>query len=136
MAKNSGAKKFVLGAVLGAGIALLFAPKSGKELRKDLKVKTDEVLEDIKDLEMDDVKSAIANKIKEIEDDIKNFDKEKAVDAAKKKAKAIEKKTGQLVDSAKKSARPKLVELTKEVKEKTNKTLDAAIKSLEKDTEK
>ncbi len=33
-----GVGKFVLGATVGAVLGLLFAPKSGKELRKDLKV--------------------------------------------------------------------------------------------------
>ena len=47
---------FAVGAVLGAGLALLYAPRSGKETReliaqkgKDLKDKADEVLEEAKD---------------------------------------------------------------------------------------
>ncbi|MGE5410103.1 MAG: YtxH domain-containing protein [Clostridiales bacterium] len=34
------------GSVVGSLIALLYAPKSGKELRKDIKDKTDEFMED------------------------------------------------------------------------------------------
>lgn len=34
---------FALGAVVGAGAALLFAPKSGRELRHDLSVKAGEL---------------------------------------------------------------------------------------------
>ena len=37
---------FLAGGVIGAVIALLYAPKSGRELRKDIKVKTDEYIED------------------------------------------------------------------------------------------
>jgi gas vesicle protein len=36
---------FVAGSVVGAVLALLYAPTSGKELRKDLKEKTDELAE-------------------------------------------------------------------------------------------
>ena len=33
---------FLTGGIVGAAIALLYAPKSGKELRKDIKDKADE----------------------------------------------------------------------------------------------
>ena len=36
---------FVAGSVVGAGLALLYAPKSGKEFRKDIKEKTDELVD-------------------------------------------------------------------------------------------
>jgi gas vesicle protein len=37
---------FLTGGMVGAAVALLFAPKSGKELRKDIKGKTDELLDE------------------------------------------------------------------------------------------
>ena len=43
MAKN-GFGKFVLGAGLGAVLALLFAPKKGSELRNDIKKKIDDFI--------------------------------------------------------------------------------------------
>ena len=36
---------FVVGGLIGAGLALLFAPKSGEELRRDLGQRVDEALE-------------------------------------------------------------------------------------------
>lgn len=35
---------FIAGGALGAALALLYAPKSGKELRQEIKVKTDDYL--------------------------------------------------------------------------------------------
>ena len=35
MEKKSGFGKFLAGAAIGAGLGVLFAPKSGKETRKD-----------------------------------------------------------------------------------------------------
>lgn len=134
MKKNNGLGKFAVGAIVGAGVALLFAPKTGKELRKELKVKFDEILEDIKELEMDEVKESIAKKVKEIEKDIKEFDKEKVIAKAKDQAKKIEKKAAELVKEAEKAAKPALIELTNDVKKKTIKTLKVAIDHLEKDT--
>ena len=37
---------FVTGGVVGAAIALLYAPKSGRELRNDIKMKKDELIDD------------------------------------------------------------------------------------------
>ena len=42
---------FFVGALLGAGLALLFAPVSGKEARKTIAQQYDELIEKIKDLE-------------------------------------------------------------------------------------
>ena len=51
MAEDNGVGKgllvgFLTGAVVGSVIALLYAPKSGEELRKDIKEKTDEFIGD------------------------------------------------------------------------------------------
>ena len=37
---------FVTGGIVGAALALLYAPKSGKELRNDIKIKKDELMDD------------------------------------------------------------------------------------------
>ena len=48
MKKNSGLGKFLAGAAVGAGLGVLFAPKSGKETRADIKKKIDEIIEQAK----------------------------------------------------------------------------------------
>ena len=37
---------FLTGGAIGAALALLYAPKSGRELRQDIKLKSDEYLDD------------------------------------------------------------------------------------------
>ena len=46
-------KGFVIGGILGALAGVFFAPKSGKELRSDLKDKGTEVLKDAKEIYAD-----------------------------------------------------------------------------------
>lgn len=50
MEENKNAKGLLLGiltgGVIGAAIALLYAPKSGRELRNDIRLKKDELLDD------------------------------------------------------------------------------------------
>lgn len=52
MSDNTGSKmffSFLTGAALGAGLALLFAPQSGKETRKQIKDLSDKMGSDVKD---------------------------------------------------------------------------------------
>ena len=65
-----GKGKFIAGVAVGATLGILFAPKKGSETREDLKELIDEIINKIKDIDMDDVKDAISNKIAEIKQSI------------------------------------------------------------------
>ena len=58
---------FLLGAGLGVGLGLLFAPKSGKETRKDLAKAFDELVEKAKEIDVEEVKNAIVVKTRELD---------------------------------------------------------------------
>ncbi|GFN36225.1 YtxH domain-containing protein [Tepidimicrobium xylanilyticum] len=66
------AKKFALGTAIGAIAGLLFAPKSGKETRKDIADKTKEKTENIKT----SIKESVAT-LKDVEEKVKEDVKEK-----------------------------------------------------------
>ena len=100
MSKKSGMGKFVVGAALGAGLGVLFAPKKGSETRRELKEKLDEFIKGIKDIDMDEVKAEFEEKIDDIQRELKDLDKEKAIKIAKKKAGELKKKAEDLVDLA------------------------------------
>ena len=69
MSKKSGLGKFLLGAGIGVGLGILFAPKSGKETRADLKKKMDNLLEKVKNIDVEEVKQTIEEKVREIKED-------------------------------------------------------------------
>ncbi|NWF91759.1 MAG: YtxH domain-containing protein [Syntrophaceae bacterium] len=83
-------KGFVIGGFLGALAGMLFAPKSGKELRSDIKEKGSEVLKDGKEIYVD-----ASTRAKEIIDEAKHQAKELKKEAdrhlseARSKAKEI-----------------------------------------------
>jgi gas vesicle protein len=101
MSKKSGLGKFVLGAGLGAGLALLFAPKKGTELRRDIKKKIDAFMADVDELTVAEIKEEFTNKVDEIKKGIENLDKETVLKAAKKKGEELKEKTVELVELAK-----------------------------------
>jgi gas vesicle protein len=98
---------FLTGSIVGAAVALLYAPKSGKELRKDLKGKTDELIDEA----------------------------EKYIDIAKEKATAAfnegKKKSEQLVSDAKLKAEALIKDAEKIFHEAKTKTADAISHSKE-----
>ena len=123
---KKGLGKFVLGAAIGAGIGLLFAPRSGKETRKILKDKMDDLVKKAKELDKEEVKTAIEAKINEIKEGIKNLDKETAIELAKKQGKKIRDKAEELALYVKEKGTPvmektadavrsKAIDVTKEV---------------------
>lgn len=106
MSKKKGFGKFLTGAAIGAGLGLLFAPKSGKETRAELKVKFDELLDDVKNIDAKEVRVNIENKIADLKNELADLDREKALAIAKEKGNAIKVKAEELVDLAKAKGTP------------------------------
>jgi gas vesicle protein len=95
----------LIGGILGAGLALLFAPQSGKKTRKDIsrfagrvrddvEDKAESIVEAIEDLtaKIGDKISEAASRGKELEEDVKNS----LLKAVEKSQKAIEKQKARL----------------------------------------
>ena len=130
---KKGYGKFVLGAAIGAGLGLLFAPKKGSELRKDLKAKLDELIEQAKDIDVKEVKAEFDKKVEEIRAELADMDKEKALNIAKKKGAEAKKKAEELVELAKEKGTPKLRKTAEKVLENVIKVSKDALKKLEKE---
>ena len=90
-------KSFVKGLVIGGGLGLLFAPKSGKDLRRDIKRKADDAAEQTMAYGNDLVEkgSIITDNVKDTASDIGKDMKETAKDTKENAEKLVK-------DSAKK----------------------------------
>ncbi len=117
---------FLTGGIVGAVIALLYAPKSGKELRNDIKQKKDELLDDT--TEYMKIAKAKANEL--INEGKKNS--EQLIKDAKEKAKALLDDANTVLNEAKAktsdklgAAKEKIVTETERIKDAFKAGLDA-----------
>lgn len=123
--------KFVLGALVGAGVGVLFAPKAGSETRKELKEKMSVLLKKVKEIDIEEVKENIYLKVDEIKEELSDLDREKILKIAKKKGNDIKEKCEELVQLAKDKGTPVLENAANEVREKAIETVKEVLNKLE-----
>ena len=133
---KKGLGKIALGAGLGAGLALLFAPKKGSDLRRDIKKKIDEFMKGVDDMTVSDIKKEFTTKVDEIKKEIDDLDKEKVLKIAKKKGDDLKKKADELVDLAKEKGTPVLEGIADDLRNKAISVAKEVIDKLEKELNK
>ena len=128
--KKSGLGKFVLGAAIGAGLGILFAPKKGSETRKELKIKANELINKLKEVDVEEVKNTLQTKLDELLAEIEDLDKEKALKLAKEKGNQLKEKAEDIYNIAKEKGTPVLQKAAKEVKQKTIDVVEEVLRKL------
>lgn len=131
MFKNKCLCNVLTGVAVGTTLGILYAPKSGKETRKDLKTMIDDMMQNIKSIDIDEEKEKFEKKIKEIEEDLVDLDTEEVMDMAKKKIRKIKRKANELIELAKESGNDILTDTANEVKEKAIDVTKSVLEKLE-----
>lgn len=131
MSKKGRIGGLIAGLALGAGLGLLFAPKKGSELRKDLGDKCTELWNKAKNLDADEVKKDIEKRIKKLQKEVSELDKEKVLAIAREKGDNIKKQVEDLVKLAKEKGTPVLEKAASDVRLKTIEVLNNTVARLE-----
>ena len=130
MSRKHGFGTLLTGALIGAGLGILFAPKEGSETRKELKNKMNDLMNQIKEIDYDEVKDHLMEKLDDLKAELKDLDKEKVLSVAKTKATQIKNKAEELIQVAKEKGTPVVEKAALEVKEKTIVVLKGGIKNV------
>ena len=101
-------------------------------MQKELKIKIDELIAKVKEIDIDEVKETVETKIEEIKVELEDLDKEKVLKVAKKKAKEIEVKAEELLNYAIEKGTPVLESAASSVKDKTIEVTKQILAKLEK----
>lgn len=128
--KKSGMGKFVLGAAVGAGLGILFAPKKGSETREYLKVKIDELILKAKEVDLKEVGETLQTKVEELRVELEDLDKEKVLKIAKEKGAQLKIKAEELYALALEKGTPVIEKAASEVKQKTIEVVEEVLKKL------
>ena len=129
--KKGGLLKFVAGIGVGVGLGMLFAPKKGEDLRKDLKCKLEELFNKAKELDVREVAEDFMDKIENLKKELEDLDREKVLAIARKKGEALKDKATELVELAKEKGTPVLEKAANEVRERAVLVTKEVLKKLE-----
>ena len=120
---------FLAGTVVGGALGVLFAPKSGKETRNDLR----KLAKKAKDIDFDDVREFVIEKSADIEYKLSKLSKEKVLKEAKKKGKEIQKDIVNLYDYVKDISEDVMQDSVIKLKKKAETTIEKVLEKLKED---
>jgi gas vesicle protein len=109
--RQAGVGSFLLGLAVGAGVALLFAPRTGEETRRDLQRRAREVGDQAQDL-VSEITESVGNTLQQAKDKV-----ESRIDSARDAVELKRRQVTNAVDAGRAAAQQARVELEQRIAE-------------------
>ena len=132
---QSKARHFLTGALVGAGLGILLAPKEGSETRKELKNSFKELIDTIKEIDVEQTKSVLFEKVESLKNELNKIDPEEAKEILFDKKELVEKKCDELITESKEQGATVVLKAAQKVKDKTSNLITEVLKDLDENEE-
>ena len=123
--KNNKFQTFLTGALVGVGLGLLLAPFDGSETKKELKSSLNELLDSVKNVDIEASRALFMKRLSQIQDDLNDLSDDAKVDLIKKRLTSIAKTCDDLASVAMDNDFVKVKDAAMNVKSKTKEIMDA-----------
>lgn len=129
--KKSKLLKVPAAMLAGATLGMMFAPKEGKELRKDAKKKVKEVADKAKNITDVDIKDSIKNALEVVSKKLEDLELEESKEKLTKKAGSIKKEIEKIIKDAKNIKDDVLENTAVKLKEQAEEKIQGIVNKLE-----
>ena len=110
---------FLSGALLGAGVGILLAPKEGSKTREDLKKSWNELKDTIKNMDFEEAKETLKEKVESIQQNFSDLTPDQSVESIEEKKEIIAETCDEIIKVSQENEIPMVEKTAKKVKEQT-----------------
>lgn len=128
--KQNKLSHFLAGALVGTGLGILLAPQVSSETEKEFQESFNQLIDSIKNVDIEKTKANLFNKLCEIKKEIAGISEEDAHKFVEEKYKIIDNECTELIEIAKKNDIPVVTQAAEDMKAKSEEFLNEVLENV------